>query len=263
MKSKNFFLAGLIILLLSGTGAAAFTYSNTITLKPDGAVWEYEEHATEKEASFARQLIDQKVGNNDKFVNAWEILNMEQRFRQKLQESIKKTPDLKLNNSSDAVRPLDIEYRISEDALGNVRKGDPVKSNARVAYSFEEGTLRPGTDVWFKGTPESKVKIILPPGLDVNRTKGLETESSGFENKNAVLKGSFGKDGEIRLWLSGNESYVITAAEESGNASEAVERAEEVEKNESASQSPALEKNPDIFRLFDSLKSKLVSDLRI
>lgn len=260
LNPRNFLLAAFLILLLSGTGAAAFSYSNSITLNSGGATWEYKEYVTGSEASFSRQLIDNQAGNNDSFVNVWELIGMERKFGERLRESIEKKPDIKLNNSSETVKVLDVEYRFSEDSLGNVFKTTAFKNHARATYSIDKGALTSGTEAWFRGTPKSKVTFTLPPGLDVNGTEGLENNSVSFVKGRAVLKGKFDEKGEITLRLSENKSFnpkPVEVVEETLNVSSTEE------KNESISEKMTPAKKPDIFNFFDGLKSKLARVLKI
>lgn len=242
----------LSVTLFSGPCAASFVCSNDITLESDGMSWDYEECITDREAIFFRELIDRE-GNNDSFVNAWEIRNMELELRDRLEKSIEKKPDVKFDGSSETVKVRDVEFWLSDEALGNVYKRSPITNTARVSYSFEEELKRENeekevkkeeedegeastetyseignetgaeTSVWFMGTPDSEVTIVLPPGYDANRTEGLEDKSEEFENSRMVLKGSFDPEGEITLWLSENESYERAVLLDALNGSELIE----------------------------------------
>lgn len=257
MKPKNILLAACIILLLSGTGAAAFSYSNSITLNPGNASWEYKEYVTDREASFSRQLIDNQVGNNDSFVNVWELISMERKFGERLRESIEKKPDIRFNNSSKTVKIQDVEYSFSEDSLGNVFKTTALKNHARATYSIDKGALGPGTEAWFSGTPKSNVTVTLPPGLDVNETEGLENSTVSFVKDRAVFKGRFDEKGELTLRFTENKSFNALSEEEALNASLAEEM------NESTPEKLIRNPKPDIFNFFDSLKSKLARTLKV
>ncbi|MDD4748419.1 MAG: hypothetical protein PHD26_00470 [Methanosarcinaceae archaeon] len=247
MKKKTLLLAVSLILLLSETGAAAFSYTNNITLNAENASWEYKEYVTNMEASFSRQLIDSQTGNNDNFVNVWELLDMERRFEAKLQKSLEKNPDLKLNNSSEPATVSDLEYHFSEKSLGNVFKKTALENRAQVSYKLKKGALTSGTELWLRGTPESKVRVTLPPGLEVNGSEGLKDRRLAFINERAVLKGRFGAAGEITLRLSENKTYGSNLAEEALKASK-VEQ-----KNESAAKKPVSDPSPNLFNYFGSL----------
>ena len=72
--------------------------------------WEYKEQITDNDAVFFREFIDLQEGNNDNFVNAWEILKAEMFLRDKMKESIENKPDVKLNGTPEAVKARDIEF---------------------------------------------------------------------------------------------------------------------------------------------------------
>jgi hypothetical protein len=247
LLSAFFVMAVLSVTLLSGPCAASLVCSNTITLENDGMNWDSEECITGGEAIFFRELIDRETGNKDSFVNAWEIRNMELELRDEMEKSIEKKPDVKLNGSSEAVKVRDVEFWLSDEALGTTSKITPITNTAKVTYSFEEVDKEKGeegenetepstgignetgtetsteTSIWFLGTPDSEVTIFLPPGYDASRTEGLEDKSEDFEESRKVLKGSFDPEGEMTLWLLENKSYETAALMEDLSGSDVME----------------------------------------
>lgn len=195
----------LMLALFPGPCTAAFIPGNNITLESKGMIWGYEEYISGPEAVFFRKVVDLEAGNNDSFVNAWELRNIELELREKMEESIEEKPDVKLNGSSKAVRVKDVEFWLSQEGLGRVHKSSSIKNTANVTYSFEK-EIGENTSLWFLGTPESEVTITLPRGFDPKKTSGMDNQSVAYENSLAVLKGKFGSEGEITLWLSENES---------------------------------------------------------
>lgn len=230
--SAFFVPAVLVLILLTGTCAASFVCSNSITLENGGMSWDYEECITGRDAVFFKGIIDNQAGNNDSFVNAWEIRNMELKLRDRLEESIEKKPDVKLNGTSEAVELRNVEFWLSEEALGQVLKSTSITNTALVTYSFKEENPGPETSIWLLGTPDSDVTISLPPGFDANRTEGLEDKSTEFEDNREVLKGSFGPEGEVTLWLSVNESFASAALQEAENENETLESETRAVENE-------------------------------
>jgi hypothetical protein len=192
--------------LLAEPCTAAFIPGNNITVERDGMTWNYDEKVTDNESIFFRNLIDRETGNSDGFVNAWEILKMEVLLGDKMEKSIEEESDVKLNATSDPVELRDVEFRILKDALGRTEKSSSITNHASVTYGFKE-EAGPGTDIWLMGTPNSSVTIILPPGLDAKLTEGLDNKSLEFENNRTILRGSFGPEKNITLWLSENESF--------------------------------------------------------
>lgn len=185
---------------------AAFVPSNNITLERGGMTWGYQEQITGNESIVFRSFIDLEAGNSDRFVNAWEILKAESVLRDKLEESVKAKPDVKLNGTSDFVNVTDIDYLVSEDALGKIVKNSSIINSATVSYNFEKQIDR-DTNIWFMGTPNSNVTINLPSGFDVERTEGLNNESKESVNNYTVLKGNFSPEKNVTIWISENESY--------------------------------------------------------
>ncbi|KKG11455.1 hypothetical protein EO92_10865 [Methanosarcina sp. 2.H.A.1B.4] len=211
LKLHHLLLASLLLAtflipaLLAEPCSAAFIPGNNITLERDGITWNYDEKTTDNEAIFLRNLIDRETGNNDNFVNAWEILKMEVLLRDKMEKAIKEEPDVRLNSTSDTVELRDVEFWISKETLGRTDKTSSITNRASVTYSFKE-EAGPGTDIWLMGTPNSNVTITLPQGLDAELTEGLENKSLEFENNRTLLRGNFGPEKNITLWLSENES---------------------------------------------------------
>lgn len=201
-----FILAILLIPFFAEPCSAAFSPSNNVTLERDGMTWGYKEISTENEAVFFREFIDLQKGNHDDFVNAWEILKSEMFLRDKMEESIKNKPDVKLNGTPEDVKVEEIDYLIPKEALGKTEKNSSIINSALVKYSFKK-ELSPGTTVWIMGTPKSDVSITLPEGFDAEKTEGLDNKTTEFESNLTVLKGNFSSEKNITLWLSENESF--------------------------------------------------------
>lgn len=168
--------------------------------------WGYQETSTENEAVFFREFMDLQKGNHDNFVNAWEILKSEMFLRDKMEESIKNKPDVKLNGTPEDVKVEEIDYWIPKEALGKTEKNSSIINSALVSYSFKK-ELSSGTKIWFMGTPKSDVSITLPAGFDAAKTEGLDNKTIEFKNNLTVLKGSFPSEKNITIWLSENESF--------------------------------------------------------
>lgn len=196
----------LIPALLTEPCSAAFIPGNNITVERDGMTWNYEEKIADEEAVYFRNLVDIETGDGNGFVNAWEILKMEVLLNGEMKKSIEEESDVKLNSSSEPVELKDVEFWISKDALGRTGKKSAITNSASVTYSFKEEAA-PGTYIWLMGTPESSVTITLPKGLDVELTEGLDNKSLEFKNNRALLKGNFGSEKNITIWLSENETF--------------------------------------------------------
>lgn len=212
MKTCNLFLTGFLLItffvpaFLAEPCTAAFVPSNNITLESGGMTWGYQEQITGNESIVFRSFIDLEAGNSDRFVNAWEILKAELALRDKMEESVKAKPDVKLNGTSEFVNVTDIDYLVSKDALGKIGKTTSIINSATVSYTFEKQIDR-NANIWFMGTPNSNVTINLPAGFNVERTEGLNNESKESGNNHTILKGNFSPEKNITLWISENESY--------------------------------------------------------
>jgi hypothetical protein len=186
--------------------SAAFLPGNNITLESDGMTWRYTEHITDSNATLFRNFIDFQEGDSNNFVNAWEILKAEIFMRDKMKESIEKEPDVKLNGTPEYVKTTDIDFIIPEEALGKTEKNSSITSSASVSYIFEKN-VSSDTDIWFMGTPNSSVTIMLPVGFDATKTEGLDNRSSAFENNRTVFRGNFSSEKNITIWISENRSF--------------------------------------------------------
>ena len=212
LKGYNLFLTGFLIItlfmpaFLAEPCTAAFVPSNNITLERGGMTWEYQEQITGNESIVFRSFIDLEAGNSDRFVNAWEILKAGSILRDKMEESIKTKPDVKLNGTSEPVKVTDVDFVLSTEALGKIQKTSSITNSATVSYIFEKPIDREA-NIWLMGTPTSSVTINLPAGFDVERTEGLNSKSQEYENNTTVLKGTFSSEKNITLWISENETY--------------------------------------------------------
>jgi hypothetical protein len=216
--------------LLAEPCSAAFVPSNNITLERNEMTWDYDEKTTDDEAILFRSVIDGETGNGDGFVNAWEILKMEVLLSDRMNKAIEEEPDVKLNSTSETVELKEVEFWISEEALGRTDKNSSITSRASVTYSFKE-EAGPGTDIWLMGTPDSGVRITLPQGFDSEVTEGLDNKNLGFENNRTVLKGNFSSEKNITLWLSENESFKAELQAMEANENQSTENKSETGEN--------------------------------
>lgn len=222
MRAYILSLAGFLLITLFAPAFlaepcdAAFVPSNNITLERDGMTWEYQEQITGNEAVLFRNFIDLQAGNDDNFVNAWEILKAETALRDQMEEALKTRPDVKLNGTPNPVKATNVDFWLSREALGKVEKNLSITNSASVSYIFEK-EFGQDANIWLMGTPYSKVTITLPAGFEIKKTAGLDNKSQDFGNNRTVLKGSFGPQKNITLWISENESSI--AGSEGGNGS--------------------------------------------
>jgi len=212
LKAYNLFLTGFLIItlfipaFLAEPCTAAFVPSNNITLERGGMTWGYQEQITGNESIVFRSFIDLEAGDSDRFVNAWEILKAESILRDKMKESVKTKPDVKLNGTSEPVNVTDVDFVLPTEALGKIEKTSSITNSATVSYTFKK-PIDQEANIWLMGTPDSGVTINLPAGFDVERTEGLNNKVQESRNNHTVLKGSFSPEKNITLWISENETY--------------------------------------------------------
>ena len=242
MKLYNLLLTYFVLItllmpaLLAEPCTAVFISGNNITLERDGMTWKYEEQITGNEAVTFRDFIDLQAGNDDNFVNAWEILKAETVLRDRMKETIETKPDVRLNDTLEAVKVRDVDFWLSKEALGKTEKSSAITNHATVTYSFGKEAGKE-TGILLVGTPNSNITIRLPQGFDAERIEGLNGKNPGFESNLAVLKGSFDSSGNITLWLSENES----SGGELQGITENIEKAVENESREAGNQTVAAE----------------------
>jgi len=203
-------LAIVLIALTAGAGAAERSWVNNITVGEYNMTWNYTETFTGMGSVIYRIGIDTELGDNDSFINAWELLKADKEMRKMLRSSIDKEPDVRINNVTGGISVIDIESALSPSIIGKTHSFDPVVNRYEVAYRWKESILN-GRTIWFLGQAKSPVKVVLPSGIDVTNTNGMvnitenisnHTEISGFFNEVSPNRG------EITLYLAKNISVV-------------------------------------------------------
>ncbi len=186
-----------LMLLTAGAGYAENQWVNNITVGEHGMTWNYTESFSGNDAIIFREYIDSEFGNNDSFVNVWEILKADKEIRMELQSSIEKEFDVRINNKSSGIRVSDIESTLSPGIIGNVHSTDLIVNTYSVAYSLSDSIYN-ASSIWFLGQSNSPVTIILPSGIDVVNTSGINnttkkidthTEISGFFSELSGARG--------------------------------------------------------------------------
>ncbi|ALK06579.1 hypothetical protein SAMN02910340_02408 [Methanosarcina thermophila] len=241
-------ISSLISAFLAEPCAAALASSNNITLERNGMTWEYHEQIAGNKAILFRNFIDMQAGNNDNFVNAWEIQKAENILRNRAREVLKTKPDVKLNDSSELVKVTDVDFWLSEEALGKVEKNSSITNSALVSYTFEK-EVGEGTRVWFMGAPNSSVTITLPAGLKVERIEGLDNKSQNFENNLTVLRGNFSSQKNITLWILDESSKAILE-DRKGSAEQSTGKEDQDNKNKTGTAGETVKS----WKLFGSSK---------
>lgn len=236
MRSDKLLLTGLLLMaffisaFLANPCVAASEVRNNITLERDGVSWEYQEQITGNEAVFFRNFIDVQAGNENNFVNAWEILKAETVLSDQTKEAVEARPDVRINGTSKPVKVKDVDFWLSKEALGRVDKNSSITNSASVSYIFEK-EIGQDTEIWLIGTSNSSFTINLPVGFDIEKTAGLDNRDQKFLNNCTVLKGSFGPQKNITLWISENESSKARLRERREQAERDVENGSKARAN--------------------------------
>lgn len=202
MKCRMGIFAALVLMLLTvGAGTAESQWVNNITVGEHNMTWDYTESFSGNDAIMFRAYIDGEFGNNDSFVNAWELLKADKEIRKKFQSSIDKEFDVRINNESAGIQVVDIDSTLSPGIIGNIHSADAVVNRYNVSYRWNDGIFN-ASSIWFLGQSNSPVTIFLPPGMDVVNTSGINNLTKKT-NTRTELAGFFsqvsGDRGEITI----------------------------------------------------------------
>ncbi len=207
-------LALFLIILTADAGEAEHLWVNNITVNQYGMTWNYTETFTGVDSIVYRVSIDADLGNNDSFVNAWELLNADKEMRKNLRSSIDKEFDVKINNGTGRVELIDVGSTLSPAAIGNTHSMETIVNIYSVNYRFGKSVLN-ASEIWFLGQSKSPVTIVMPPGVEVTNSSGMENITRNITD-HAEVSGFFkelSKDrGEITLALSRNTSFSVPEA---------------------------------------------------
>ncbi len=207
----KFFLALVAIAMSAGAGSAEHMWINNITVNEYNMTWSYNETFTDADSIAYRVGIDSGLGNNDSFVSAWELLNADREMRKSLKSTIDKELDVRINNGTGGVEVLDVDSTLSPDAIGKTHSMDAIVNRYNVTYRFKESILN-ASSIWFLGQANSSVTIVMPPGVDVVNSSGMNNVSKNFSNHSEItgfFKGMTIDRGEITLYLAKNTSYKV------------------------------------------------------
>ena len=215
----KFFLALVAIAMTAGAGSAEHLWINNISVNEYNMTWSYDETFTGADSIAYRVGIDSGLGNNDSFVSAWELLNADREMRKSLKSAIDQELDVRINNETGGVEVLDVDSTLSPDAIGKTHSMDAVVNRYNVTYRFKESILN-ASSIWFLGQANSSVTIVMPSGVDVINSSGMNNVSKNFSNHSEItgfFKGMTIDRGEITLYLAKNTSYKVPEINVSSN----------------------------------------------
>ncbi|MFH0904008.1 MAG: hypothetical protein V1854_02310, partial [Methanobacteriota archaeon] len=203
-------LAFFVIALTAGAGEAGSLRVNNITVNEYDMIWSYNETFSGADSIVFRMNIDSGFGDNDSFVNAWEVLLADKELRKEFRNSIEKEQDVRINNDTSRVYLVDVDAALSPDIIGKTHLYDTIVNRYITTYRFDNSILN-AESIWFMGQANTPVTIVMPQGVDVRNISGMDNVTISSTD-HAEISGFFkeiSKDrGEITLTLSRNASFI-------------------------------------------------------
>lgn len=215
MKTLRLFLSIFLLFALIDMAAAEIQWINNITVNEYNITWGYTEIYTGMDSIGYKISIDIGIGNNDSFVNAWEVLKVDKEERKRFKNAIENELDVRINNETSGIELIDVDSSLSQAIIGNTHTQDTIENRYKVNYRLKESIYN-ASSIWFLGEPKSPVTIILPQGIDIVGTSGIDNETK-ITDSHIEVTGFFSnlsdKRGEITINITKNESYNVTATE--------------------------------------------------
>ncbi len=206
-------LAIFFIALIAPEGSAESQWSNNITVDEYGMMWGYTETFTWMDSVAYRMGVDERFGNNDSFINAWELLKTDKEMRNRLRSSIDDEFDVRietpyLNTGNNGIEVTGVESTLSSGIIGNTSITETIVNKYTVSYRWKDSIINAGS-IWFLGQANSPVSIILPAGIDIANISGMNNATKNI-GTNVEILGFFTEisknRGEITLELAKNTS---------------------------------------------------------
>jgi hypothetical protein len=215
MRLPPVFLALILIAFTAGAASAERQWINNITVNEYNMTWGYTETFTGIDSMRYRISIDSEFGNNDSFITAWELLNLDKEMRNRLRSAIDNELDVRINNETAGIEVIDVDSELSPGIIGNTSISEPIENKYKVTYRWK-GSIFNARSIWYLGEAGSPVTIVLPPGIDVTNISGVSNvtkiisdhvEITGFFR--GVSQNVSENRGEITLNLAKNISFVV------------------------------------------------------
>ncbi len=213
-------IALVLIVLTAGAGSAERLWVNNITVSEYNMTWGYTETFTGADAIAYRIDIDSVFGNNDSFVNVWELLKTDKEMRKKLRSAIDNEFDVRINTpetpylntgTTNGIEAVDVDSSLSSGIIGKTHIEDTIVNRYRVTYRWKDSIFN-ASSIWFLGQAKSPVEIILPAGVDVTNISGMDNVTKNIGARTGIT-GFFteisGDRGEITLNLTRNTSMAV------------------------------------------------------
>ncbi|MCZ7402343.1 MAG: hypothetical protein O8C61_08985 [Candidatus Methanoperedens sp.] len=210
MKILRIFLSIFLIFALTDVAASQTQWINNITITEYNITWSYTEGFSGFDSIGYRISIDSGLGNNDSFVNAWELLKADKEVRKMLKSSIENEFDIRINNETSGIELNNIDSTLSQVTLGKIINTDTIINRFNITYRLKDSIFN-DSSIWFLGEPNSPVTIVLPAGINVKEVTGMNNTSINTVS-NTEITGFFKEmssgRGEITLFLKKNASFV-------------------------------------------------------
>lgn len=204
------FIAFFVIALTAGAVSGGNLWVNNITVNEYDMTWSYNETFVGNDSIAFRVNLDSYYGDNDSFVNAWEVLKADKELRKELRSLIDKELDVRINNGTRGIEIVDVDAALSPDLIGKTHLFDTITNKYITTYRFSDSILNAGS-IWFLGQANSTVTIVMPPGVDVVNISGMGNATM-IVTDHAEISGFFRaiseERGEITLTLARNSSFV-------------------------------------------------------
>jgi hypothetical protein len=211
MKLSKILISIFLIFSIIDTASAQTRWINNITVNEFNITWSYTESFSGLDSIIYKISIDSGTGNNDSFVNAWELLNADKEVRNSFKSSIENELNIRINNEASGIELIDIDSTLSQATIGKINNTDTIINRFNVTYRLNESIFN-ASSILFLGEPDSPVTVVLPAGIDVREITGMNNSSINTVSHMEIT--GFFKEisqdrGEITLHLEKNASFVL------------------------------------------------------
>lgn len=211
MITSRIFLSLILFFSVTDLASAETIWINNITVNEYNVTWGYTETFTGMDSIIYRISIDSVLGNNDSFVNAWEVLKADKEARKKFRDSIENEPDIRIDNGTSGIELIDVDSSLSQSIIGKTHSLDTIENRYNVTYRLKD-SIFDSSSIWFLGEPKSPVTINLPAGIDVVDISGMDNVTK-MTNSYIQVNGNFSEisqgRGEITINITRNATNAV------------------------------------------------------
>lgn len=204
MKNLHFFVVCFILSIIAAPAGAERLWVNNISVSENSIFWNYTETFTDVDSIAFRIGIDRELGNNDSFVNSWEVLKTDKEMRKTFRESIDKEFDIRINNNTESIDLIDLDATMSPDLIRKTHSIDAIVNRYSVSYNLKDGIYN-ARSLWFLGQANTTVTIVMPVGINITNISGMENISeitTDHTEISGIFKPIDAERGEITLDLT-------------------------------------------------------------